>query len=77
MVLLVMLFLRMSLLGTMYVLKLHHLVDEKLHARSTGPYSLVTQQPLEERLNLVGKGLERWKFGHLRHMEHHIRYRNF
>jgi DNA-directed RNA polymerase subunit beta len=32
--------------GVMYVLKLHHLVDEKLHARSTGPYSLVTQQPL-------------------------------
>ena len=32
--------------GCMYMLKLHHLVDEKLHARSTGPYSLVTQQPL-------------------------------
>jgi DNA-directed RNA polymerase subunit beta len=30
----------------MYVLKLHHLVDEKVHARSTGPYSLVTQQPV-------------------------------
>ena len=33
--------------GYMYMLKLHHLVDEKIHARSTGPYSLVTQQPLE------------------------------
>ena len=32
--------------GYMYVLKLHHLVDEKMHARSTGPYSLVTQQPV-------------------------------
>jgi DNA-directed RNA polymerase beta subunit len=32
--------------GYMYVLKLHHLVDEKVHARSTGPYSLVTQQPV-------------------------------
>ena len=32
--------------GCMYILKLHHLVDEKMHARSTGPYSLITQQPL-------------------------------
>ena len=32
--------------GYMYIIKLHHLVDEKIHARSTGPYSLVTQQPL-------------------------------
>ncbi|HCK04602.1 MAG TPA: hypothetical protein DHV86_07590, partial [Methylophilaceae bacterium] len=32
--------------GYMHVLKLHHLVDDKMHARSTGPYSLVTQQPL-------------------------------
>src|SRR5690606_22023786 len=32
--------------GIMYMLKLHHLVDEKIHARSTGPYSLVTQRPL-------------------------------
>ncbi|MCH5351226.1 MAG: DNA-directed RNA polymerase subunit beta, partial [Clostridiales bacterium] len=32
--------------GIMYYLKLHHLVDDKMHARSTGPYSLVTQQPL-------------------------------
>jgi UDPglucose 6-dehydrogenase len=34
--------------GTLYMLKLHHLVDDKMHARSTGPYSLVTQQPLGE-----------------------------
>ena len=32
--------------GWVYFLKLHHLVDDKIHARSTGPYSLVTQQPL-------------------------------
>ena len=32
--------------GYMYYLKLHHLVDDKIHARSTGPYSMVTQQPL-------------------------------
>ena len=32
--------------GYMHILKLHHLVDDKMHARSTGPYSLVTQQPL-------------------------------
>ncbi|RKX00057.1 hypothetical protein D9C01_12750, partial [Corynebacterium diphtheriae] len=32
--------------GYMYMLKLHHLVDDKIHARSTGPYSMITQQPL-------------------------------
>ncbi|WP_208397948.1 hypothetical protein, partial [Helicobacter pylori] len=32
--------------GYMYMIKLHHLVDEKVHARSTGPYSLVTHQPV-------------------------------
>ena len=43
--------------GTMYVLKLHHLVDEKLHARSTGPYSLVTQQPLGGKAQFGGQRL--------------------
>jgi DNA-directed RNA polymerase subunit beta len=37
---------RQVTVGYMHVLKLHHLVDDKMHARSTGPYSLVTQQPL-------------------------------
>jgi DNA-directed RNA polymerase subunit beta len=37
---------RTTTVGIMHVLKLHHLVDDKMHARSTGPYSLVTQQPL-------------------------------
>ena len=37
--------------GIIYMLKLHHLVEDKIHARSTGPYSLVTQQPLVVKLN--------------------------
>jgi DNA-directed RNA polymerase subunit beta len=43
--------------GTMYVLKLHHLVDDKLHARSIGPYSLVTQQPLGGKAQFGGQRL--------------------
>jgi DNA-directed RNA polymerase subunit beta len=41
--------------GIMYMLKLHHLVDEKIHARSTGPYSLVTQQPLGGKAQFGGQ----------------------
>ena len=41
--------------GYMYVLKLHHLVDEKVHARSTGPYSLITQQPLGGKARFGGQ----------------------
>ena len=41
----------------MYFLKLHHLVDEKVHARSTGPYSLVTQQPLGGKAQFGGQRL--------------------
>ena len=43
--------------GVMYMLKLHHLVDEKIHARSTGPYSLVTQQPLGGKAQFGGQRL--------------------
>ena len=43
--------------GVMYILKLHHLVDEKIHARSTGPYSLVTQQPLGGKAQFGGQRL--------------------
>ncbi|WDP87193.1 MAG: DNA-directed RNA polymerase subunit beta [Desulfobacter sp.] len=43
--------------GTMYMLKLHHLVDDKLHARSIGPYSLVTQQPLGGKAQFGGQRL--------------------
>ncbi len=43
--------------GVIYYLKLHHLVDEKMHARSTGPYSLVTQQPLGGKAQFGGQRL--------------------
>ena len=46
--------------GTIYMLKLHHLVEDKIHARSTGPYSLVTQQPLGGKAQLGGQ-----RFGEL------------
>ena len=41
--------------GTMYMIKLHHMVDDKLHARATGPYSLVTQQPLGGKAQFGGQ----------------------
>ena len=41
--------------GYMYVLKLHHLVDDKIHARSTGPYSMITQQPLGGKAQFGGQ----------------------
>jgi DNA-directed RNA polymerase subunit beta len=43
--------------GIMYMMKLHHLVDDKIHARSTGPYSLVTQQPLGGKAQFGGQRL--------------------
>src|SRR5439155_9025894 len=42
-------------IGYMYILKLLHLVDDKIHARSTGPYSLVTQQPLGGKAQFGGQ----------------------
>lgn len=45
------------LVGVVYMLKLHHLVDDKMHARSTGPYSLVTQQPLGGKAQFGGQRL--------------------
>ena len=50
-------FLNRVSVGVMYVLKLHHLVDEKIHARSIGPYSLVTQQPLGGKAQFGGQRL--------------------
>jgi DNA-directed RNA polymerase subunit beta len=41
--------------GTVYMLKLHHLVEDKIHARSTGPYSLITQQPLGGKAQFGGQ----------------------
>ncbi len=46
---------RPTTIGYMHVLKLHHLVDDKMHARSTGPYSLVTQQPLGGKAQFGGQ----------------------
>jgi DNA-directed RNA polymerase beta subunit len=43
------------LVGNVYMLKLHHLVDDKIHARATGPYSLVTQQPLGGKAQFGGQ----------------------
>jgi DNA-directed RNA polymerase subunit beta len=48
---------QMVTIGYMYLLKLHHLVDEKIHARSIGPYSLVTQQPLGGKAQFGGQRL--------------------
>ncbi len=50
-------FARSVTVGVKYMLKLHHLVDDKLHARSTGPYSLVTQQPLGGKAQFGGQRL--------------------
>jgi DNA-directed RNA polymerase subunit beta len=46
---------RQTTVGQIYMLKLHHLVDDKIHARSTGPYSLVTQQPLGGKAQFGGQ----------------------
>ena len=52
--------------GYMYILKLAHLVDDKIHARSTGPYSLVTQQPLGGKAQFRwDRDSVKWKFGAL------------
>ena len=48
-------FVNLVTVGYMYILKLHHLVDDKIHARSTGPYSLVTQQPLGGKAQFGGQ----------------------
>ena len=50
--------------GMKYVLKLKHISDEKVHARSTGPYTAVSQQPLVEKHRWVDRDLEKWKSGH-------------
>ena len=49
--------------GYMYFLKLHHLVDDKMHARSVGPYSLVTQQPLGGKAQFGGQRFGKWRCG--------------
>ncbi|MGT2652928.1 hypothetical protein ACVQ9Z_06540 [Staphylococcus aureus] len=62
--------------GVMYMLKLAHMVDDKLHARSTGPYSLVTQQPLGGKAQFGGQRFgEMRRYGHLKHMVLHTHYK--
>lgn len=63
--------------GYMYYLKLAHLVDDKIHARSTGPYSLVTQQPLAVKHSSADSVSGKWKCGRWRHMAQHIHCRKF
>jgi DNA-directed RNA polymerase subunit beta len=57
---------RQVTVGYMYMLKLNHLVDDKMHARSTGPYSLVTQQPLGGKASSAASASARWKSGRSR-----------
>jgi DNA-directed RNA polymerase subunit beta len=52
--------------GYIYILKLLHLVDDKIHARSTGPYSMITQQPLGGRRSSVASASARWRCGRCR-----------
>ena len=63
--------------GAMYMLKLHHLVDEKIHARSTGHTHLLLSNLLAVKRNLVVRDLVKWKFGHLKLMVQLILYKSF
>ncbi len=61
--------------GIMYMIKLAHMVDDKLHARSTGPYSLVPSNRLVVKHNSVGNVSVRWRYGHLKLTVLHTRYK--
>ena len=64
--------------GIMYFLKLHHLVDDKMHARSVGPYSLVTHSSRwAARRSSAASVSAKWKCGHWRHTAPPIRFRKF
>ena len=65
-------FARPVTIGMKYILKLHHLVDEKIHARSTGPYSLVTQQPLGGKAQFGGQRFGEMEVWALEAMVQHI-----
>ena len=64
------------MVGISYMLKLVHLVDDKIHARSTGPYSLVTQQPLGGKAQHGGQRLGEMEVWALEAFEHRTLYRN-
>ncbi len=59
-------------IGHMHYLKLHHLVDDKIHARSTGPYSWLHSSHWVVKLSSVDSVSERWRFGHWKLMVHPI-----
>ena len=63
--------------GYMYFLKLAHLVDDKIHARSTGPYSLVTQQPLGGKAQFGGQRFGEMEVWALEDMGQPIHYRRY
>ena len=61
--------------GVIYMLKLGHMVEDKMHARSIGPYSLITQQPLGGKAQFGGQRFERWRSGHSKPSAHHTSFR--
>ena len=63
--------------GVTYMLKLGHMVEDKMHARSIGPYSYLLQQPLGGKAQFGGQRFGEWKFGRLKHSAQHISYRKF
>jgi len=63
--------------GYAYILKLAHMVDDKIHARSTGPYSMITAQPLGGKAQFGGQRFGRWKSGPSRPTAPPTRCRNF
>ena len=68
---------QMATIGYIYMMKLHHLVDDKIHARATGPYSLITQQPLGGKARTGGQRFGEMEVWAWKDTARHIRCRNF